>query len=83
MSTLDHLTKGRVGWNIVTSYLPNAARNFGLDGEVDHDKRYEIADEYLDVLYKLWEGSWDDDAIIADRERQRLRRPGQDPPDLP
>jgi len=66
---LDHLTKGRVGWNIVTSYLPNAARNFGLDGEDDHGKRYEIADEYMDVLYKLWEGSWDDDAIVADRER--------------
>ena len=69
MSTLDHLTKGRVGWNIVTSYLPNAARNFGLEGEVDHDTRYEIADEYLDVLYKLWEGSWDDDAIVEDREQ--------------
>lgn len=68
MSTLDHLTKGRVGWNIVTSYLPNAARNFGLDGEVPHDKRYEIADEYLHVLYKLWEGSWDDDAVVRDRE---------------
>ena len=67
LSTLDHLTKGRVGWNIVTSYLPNAARNFGLDGEVDHDTRFAIADEYLDVLYKLWEGSWDDDAIVADR----------------
>ena len=37
MSTLDHLTKGRVGWNIVTSYLPNAARNFGHEGEVPHD----------------------------------------------
>jgi len=68
MSTLDHLTKGRVGWNIVTSYLPNAARNFGLEGEVDHDTRYEIADEYLEVLYKLWEGSWDEDAIVEDRE---------------
>lgn len=67
MSTLDHLTKGRVAWNIVTSYLPNAARNFGLDGEVPHDRRYEIADEYLSVLYKLWEGSWDDDAVIQDR----------------
>jgi long-chain alkane monooxygenase len=67
MSTLDHLTKGRVGWNIVTSYLPNAARNFGYDGEVPHDQRYEIADEYLDVLYKLWEGSWDDDAVVQDR----------------
>jgi FMN-dependent oxidoreductase (nitrilotriacetate monooxygenase family) len=67
LSTLDHLTKGRVGWNIVTSYLPNAARNFGHDGEVEHDLRFEIADEYLDVLYKLWEGSWDEDAILADR----------------
>jgi FMN-dependent oxidoreductase (nitrilotriacetate monooxygenase family) len=70
MSTLDHLTKGRVGWNIVTSYLPNAARNFGLDSEVPHDERYAIADEYLDVLYKLWEGSWDDDAVICDRDRR-------------
>ena len=68
MSTLDHLTKGRVGWNVVTSYLPNAAHNFGLDGEIPHDLRYRYADEYLDVLYKLWEGSWDDGAVIADRE---------------
>ncbi|HTU06795.1 MAG TPA: NtaA/DmoA family FMN-dependent monooxygenase, partial [Trebonia sp.] len=77
LSTLDHLTKGRVGWNIVTSYLPNAARNFGLDGEVDHGKRYEIADEYMDVLYKLWEGSWDDDAIIADREHNVFADPAK------
>ncbi len=68
MSTLDHLTKGRIGWNIVTSYLPNAAQNFGLDAEVPHDRRYEIADEYLHVLYKLWEGSWDDDAVLRDRD---------------
>jgi alkanesulfonate monooxygenase SsuD/methylene tetrahydromethanopterin reductase-like flavin-dependent oxidoreductase (luciferase family) len=66
-STLDHLTKGRFGWNIVTSYLPNAARNFGLADEVGHDDRYEIAEEYLQVLYKLWEGSWDDDAVVQDR----------------
>jgi long-chain alkane monooxygenase len=77
MSTLDHLTKGRVGWNIVTSYLPNAARNFGLDGEVPHDQRYLIADEYLDVLYKLWEGSWDDDAVIQDRERRIYTDPAK------
>lgn len=77
MSTLDHLTKGRVGWNIVTSYLPNAARNFGHDGEVPHDHRYEIADEYLDVLYKLWEGSWDDDAVVADRERRIYADPAK------
>lgn len=77
MSTLDHLTKGRVGWNIVTSYLPNAARNFGLDDQTPHDHRYEIADEYLDVLYKLWEGSWDDDAVIQDRERRIYTDPAK------
>lgn len=67
MSTLDHLTNGRVGWNIVTSYLRNAAENFGLRDEIPHDERYAIAHEFLDVVYKLWEGSWDDDAVIADR----------------
>ncbi|GAA3221047.1 NtaA/DmoA family FMN-dependent monooxygenase [Dactylosporangium siamense] len=77
LSTLDHLTKGRVGWNIVTSYLPNAARNFGHDGEVEHDNRFERADEYLDVLYKLWEGSWDDDAIVADRDGNRFADPAK------
>ena len=65
-STLDHLTKGRFGWNVVTSYLPNAARNFGLDDELDHAQRYARAHEFLDVLYKLWEGSWDDDAVVRD-----------------
>lgn len=77
MSTLDHLTRGRIGWNVVTSYLPNAARNFGLDAEVPHDLRYEYADEYLDVLYKLWEGSWDDDAVVADRERKVFTDPAK------
>jgi len=66
-STLDHLTKGRFGWNVVTSYLPSAARNFGLEDEIPHDDRYELAEEYLTVLYKLWEGSWDDDAVVQDR----------------
>jgi long-chain alkane monooxygenase len=77
MSTLDHLTKGRIGWNIVTSYLPNAARNFGLDDEVPHDERYRRAEEYLDVLYKLWEGSWDDDAVVADREARVFTDPAK------
>jgi FMN-dependent oxidoreductase (nitrilotriacetate monooxygenase family) len=67
-STLDHLTKGRFGWNVVTSYLPNAARNFGLANELDHAERYERAHEYMEVLYKLWEGSWDDDALVRDAE---------------
>jgi FMN-dependent oxidoreductase (nitrilotriacetate monooxygenase family) len=67
MSTLDHLTDGRVGWNIVTSYLNSGARNVGLDTQVGHDNRYDIADEYLDVVYKLWEGSWEDGAVVLDR----------------
>ncbi|MGN6127732.1 MAG: LLM class flavin-dependent oxidoreductase [Humibacter sp.] len=66
MSTLDALTNGRIGWNIVTSYLSNAARNFGLDDQIEHDERYRIADEYVDVLYKLWEGSWEEDAVLND-----------------
>jgi FMN-dependent oxidoreductase (nitrilotriacetate monooxygenase family) len=68
MSTLDHLTEGRVGWNVVTGYLPSAARNMGAEDQLDHDTRYDQADEYLEVLYKLWEGSWEDDAVVRDRE---------------
>ena len=68
MSTLDHLTKGRVGWNIVTGYMPSAARNMCNKDQLEHDERYDHADEYLEVLYKLWEGSWEDDAVIRDRE---------------
>lgn len=67
MSTLDHLTDGRVGWNIVTGYLDSAARNLGLARQLAHDERYELAEEYLQVLYKLWEKSWDDDAVVRDR----------------
>ena len=67
LSTLDHLTDGRIGWNIVTGYLDSAARAVGQDGQASHDLRYDQADEYLDVLYKLLEGSWDEDAVIRDR----------------
>ena len=63
VSTLDHLSKGRVGWNIVTSVSNNAAQNFGLDKLVAHDERYAWAEEYMEVVYKLWEGSWDEGAI--------------------
>ncbi|KAL1981041.1 hypothetical protein VTN96DRAFT_3150 [Rasamsonia emersonii] len=66
-STVDHLSNGRVGWNIVTSYLDSAARNFGLNTQIEHDERYRIADEYLHVVYKLWEGSWRDGAVKNDQ----------------
>ncbi len=67
MSTLDHLTNGRVGWNIVTGYLDSAARNLGMPKQIAHDDRYDIADEYLDVVYKLWEHCWENDAVIRDK----------------
>ncbi|MBF7683261.1 LLM class flavin-dependent oxidoreductase [Acinetobacter sp. B5B] len=63
MSTLDHLTQGRVGWNIVTSYLESGSKNIGLKQQLNHDERYDFADEYLEVLYKLWENSWQQDAV--------------------
>ena len=69
MSTLDHLTQGRVGWNIVTGYLDSAARGAGRERQTAHDDRYDIAEEYMEVVYKLWEGSWADDAVKGDAER--------------
>ncbi|BDH46938.1 N5,N10-methylene tetrahydromethanopterin reductase [Salmonella enterica subsp. enterica serovar Choleraesuis] len=71
LSTLDHLTRGRVGWNIVTGYLDSAARAMGLSQQLDHDRRYDQADEFMEVVYRLWEESWHDDALVGDR-RQRL-----------
>lgn len=67
-SSLDHYTDGRLGWNIVTGTSTNGFRNFGFEDAVEHDARYEWAAEYLDVVFKLWEGSWDDGALIQDRE---------------
>ncbi|MEU1513224.1 LLM class flavin-dependent oxidoreductase [Streptomyces sp. NPDC005811] len=67
-STLDHLTAGRVGWNIVTSYSESAARNLGLGKQIAHDERYDLADEYMEVVYKLWESSWEHGAVVRDAE---------------
>jgi FMN-dependent oxidoreductase (nitrilotriacetate monooxygenase family) len=68
VSTLDHLTKGRVAWNIVTSYLESGALSLGRPGLLPHDERYDVAEDYLEICYKLWEGSWQDDAVVKDRE---------------
>ncbi len=59
LTTLDHFTGGRVAWNIVTSYQDSAAKNLGLEWQIPHDERYDRADEYMDVMYKLFEGSFD------------------------
>jgi FMN-dependent oxidoreductase (nitrilotriacetate monooxygenase family) len=67
LATLDHLSGGRVGWNIVMSYLPNANENYGqhYTGLSSAD-RYDRAEEFLEVCYKLWEASWEEDAVVAD-----------------
>ncbi|MGE0226626.1 MAG: LLM class flavin-dependent oxidoreductase [Acetobacteraceae bacterium] len=77
MATLDHLTKGRIGWNIVTGYLDSAARAVGLSGQMAHDDRYDLADEYMSVVYKLWEGAWRDDAVIRDRDARVYTDPSR------
>ncbi len=73
-STLDHLTDGRVGWNVVTSYLRDAERQ-GLPKQLGHDERYEQAEEYMDVVYRLWEESWEEGAVVCDREGDVLIDP--------
>ena len=66
-ATLDHLCRGRFGWNIVTSGEDRAAQNFGMDKLTEHDLRYDIADEYVDLVCQLWD-SWEPDAVVMDRE---------------
>jgi FMN-dependent oxidoreductase (nitrilotriacetate monooxygenase family) len=82
-ASLDHLSNGRAGWNIVTTAGDAAARNFGLENQPLHKTRYERADEFLEVATKLWD-SWDDDAVVVDVEegiharRDRIRDPGHE-----
>jgi len=72
LSSLDHYTNGRVGWNVVTSYLTNGFQNFGYDNITPHDDRYQWAQEYLDVTYKLWEHSWEEGAVLHDAATNRF-----------
>lgn len=74
-STLDHLTNGRLGWNIVTGYLDSGARGMGQTALREHDERYEVAEDYMTALYKLWEGSWEDGAAVRDRKAGVFTRP--------
>ena len=76
-TTLDHLSNGRIGWNIVTSYLADATANFGIDDTLSHDERYDRADEYMDVVYKLWEHSWEDNALVRDAARDVYIEPAR------
>ena len=67
MASLDHLSGGRAGWNVVTSAHPAGGYNFGRDGLEDHALRYERAREFVEICFGLWD-SWDDDAFMLDRE---------------
>jgi len=75
MSTLDHLTNGRIAWNIVTSYLESGTKNIEIGDKFQHSERYNIAEEYLEVCYKLWEGSWEDGAVVKDKEKRMFTDP--------
>jgi FMN-dependent oxidoreductase (nitrilotriacetate monooxygenase family) len=66
-ASVDVVSGGRAGWNVVTTAGPDAARNFGIDDQPSHAARYERAAEFLDVAGKLWD-SWDDNAVLADKE---------------
>lgn len=72
--SLDHISNGRVGWNIVTSWLATAAANYSGAGQISHTDRYARAEEYMAVVTALWD-SWAEDAVIDDRAKGRYARP--------
>jgi FMN-dependent oxidoreductase (nitrilotriacetate monooxygenase family) len=67
-ATLDHISAGRAAWNVVTSMNDGEALNFGSVPHLGHDERYDRADEFMEVAFKLWD-SWEPDALVLDRER--------------
>lgn len=77
LSTLDHLTNGRLGWNVVTSYLESEAANLGLKERLPKALRYSRADEFLQVSYQLWEDSWEEDAVVKTRETDTYADPSK------
>jgi FMN-dependent oxidoreductase (nitrilotriacetate monooxygenase family) len=75
-ATLDHLSGGRAAWNVVTSVNDAEAQNFGFDEHLEHDRRYDRADEFMEVTFKLWD-SWQDNALLLDRHRGRFADPAK------
>lgn len=73
--TLDLMTEGRVAWNVVTSVNDNEARNMGLDRVIEHDTRYDRADDFIETVLRHWD-SWDEDAIVLDKANGVFARPG-------
>ncbi|MBU5266945.1 LLM class flavin-dependent oxidoreductase [Virgibacillus proomii] len=77
LSTLDHLTNGRIAWNVVTSYLESEAKNLGLKDRLPKELRYQRADEFLEVVYKLWEHSWEEHSVVYDKNNDQFADPNK------
>lgn len=75
-ATLDHLSAGRVAWNVVTSVNDTEAQNFGIEAHLGHDARYDRAEEFVEVVARLWD-SWEDDALVLDRDSGIFADPGK------
>ncbi len=76
LASLDHITKGRIGWNIVTSISRGEARNFGLEDLPPHDERYDRADEFVELCCALWD-SWEPDAVLMDMDERVFADPAK------
>ncbi|MBV9833112.1 MAG: NtaA/DmoA family FMN-dependent monooxygenase [Alphaproteobacteria bacterium] len=68
VNSLDHTTEGRIGWNCVTGSNDGAAQNYGHEKHRPHDERYDVADEFCEVVTRLWE-AWEPDAVVLDRDK--------------
>jgi FMN-dependent oxidoreductase (nitrilotriacetate monooxygenase family) len=75
-ATLDHLSGGRAAWNVVTSVNDSEARNFGVEQHLGHDERYDRAEEFIEVVARLWD-SWEDDALAVDRDSGIFANPAK------
>ena len=72
-ASLDHFTRGRAAWNVVTSLNDSEAHNFGVSEHLEHDDRYDVADEFMEAAVALWD-SWDDGALLAGPSQRAVRR---------
>ena len=75
-ASLDHFTKGRVAWNVVTSLNDSEAQNFGAAEHLEHDDRYDVADEFMQTTSELWD-SWEDGAVLLDKQTGRFADPAK------
>ena len=73
-ASLDHFTQGRIAWNVVTSLNDSEAQNFGLPAHLQHDDRYDVADEFMQAACQLWD-SWEDGAVLLDKQSGRFADP--------